>query len=102
MSEQGEPHIDSSTVVERVWNTSHELPDTDETVVFDEERSELLVLSDTGAAVWYLIDGKRSIADIVAFMRSEADYVPDEAEETVASFARTMLERGALRIVGTA
>lgn len=87
------------SVLKRVWNTSHELPDTDETVVFDESRSELLVLSDTGAAVWYLLDGQRSVQDIVAFMRGEADYVPEEAERAVLSFVQTMLERGALEVV---
>lgn len=46
----------------------HELDDTGQTVVFDEAGERLLVLDDLAAAIWYLIDGRRSVREIGDFV----------------------------------
>jgi hypothetical protein len=43
----------------------HEVAASDETVVYDEAGKQLVALNPTAAAVWYLIDGSRSVAAIV-------------------------------------
>ena len=47
---------------------AHEVDDSGETVLFDEARSQLLVLNEVGASVWLLADGERSSSDIVDFI----------------------------------
>jgi len=86
-------------VFRRVWQISHELPDTDETVLFDQERSQLLVLSDSAAAIWYLIDGHRTIEEIVAFLRGEQPQCPSETDELVRRFVDQLETRGAIESV---
>lgn len=50
----------------------HELEDSG-TVIYDRDGRQLLVLNDIGAAVWYLIDGRRSVEDIVGVMMTSLD-----------------------------
>jgi hypothetical protein len=86
-------------VFRRAWSVTHELADTDETVLFDERTSELLVLSDSAAAIWYLIDGKRDMAKIVAFLRDELPSTPADTGDLVWGFIGQMRDRGALVLV---
>ena len=67
--------------------------------MFDDERSELLVLNGTAAAIWYLVDGARSLAEIAAFIRAELPDAPADTEAAVRAFVDDMLARGALEIV---
>ena len=60
------------TILEKVWTVSHELPETGETVVFDAERSELLVLNPTAGALWHVLDGRRDLLAAVTFLRNDA------------------------------
>ncbi len=77
---------------------THELPDSDETVLFDPATSELLVLSDSGAAVWYLLDGQRSEQDIVEFIRAERPDAPESLTSEVAAFLVDLLARRAIEL----
>lgn len=52
----------------RVRGVVHELEATGETVVFDEAGRRLLVLNEVGAIVWYLIDGCRTVDEIVGIL----------------------------------
>lgn len=58
----------SARVPVRTDAVAHEVSDTGETVLFDEARSQLLVLNQVGASVWLLADGERSASDIVEFI----------------------------------
>jgi len=90
------PDLGPSSVCGRVWRVAHELPDTDETVLFDEEHSELLVLSATGAAVWHLLDGQRTLAQVAHFMVEVVQPAPADALREVIDFALVLGERGAI------
>jgi len=79
-----------------VWRVAHELPETDETVLFDEAQHQLLVLSSTGAAVWHLLDGQRTLGQIAEFMESILPTEPDRALRDVIDFALVLAARGAI------
>lgn len=89
-----------SSIYRRVWRVTHELPDSDQTVLFDPASSELLVLSDSGAAIWYLLDGERSEADIIEFIRAERPDAPPSLPDEVAAFLSDLLARRAIEIAG--
>ena len=112
--------VDEQSVPERLAPVTHELTETDETVLFDENASELLVLSDSAAAIWYLIDGKRSVRDIAEFIEVEVasqrapegsgpqapippsiqDAPSRELVSQVASFLEVLRERGVVALRG--
>ncbi len=80
------------------WNVVYELDDTGETVIYDETRAELVVLNQTGAAVWYLVDGERSAHSIAEFIATEATDAPEigRIEQDVEAFLAEMEGRGAI------
>lgn len=84
------------SVCRRVWRVAHELRDTDETVLFDESQNELLVLSASGAAVWHLLDGQKTLGQIAEFIASVATGAPAEVEGEVIDFALVLAQRGAI------
>lgn len=86
-------------VFSRLWQVSHELPETGETVVFDAGRSELLVLNPIGGAIWELLDGARSVSDIVSVLVAEVESAPSSGEVAieVRRFLSDMVARGAIR-----
>ena len=63
---------------------THEVANSDEFVVFDQAGNELLVLNDTAAAIWLLVDGQRNtdeiIAEITAVLAVEQEVVAAEVE----------------------
>lgn len=80
----------------RVWRVAHELPETDETVLFDEHENELLVLSATGAAVWHLLDGQRTLRQVAEFIAGVVPQAPGDVEGEVVGFAHLLGTRGAI------
>lgn len=85
-----------NSICGRVWRAAHELPDTDETVLFDEAENQLLVLSSTGAAVWHLLDGQRTLGQIAAFIGELMPAAPTSVEAEVIDFAHVLAARGAI------
>lgn len=90
------PELGPSSVCGRVWRVAHELPETDETVLFDEKQNELLVLSATGAAVWHLLDGRRTLGQIAEFISGVVPTAPSDVEGEVIDFALVLGARGAI------
>lgn len=80
----------------RVWRATHELPETDETVLYDEAQNQLLVLSATGAAVWHLLDGQRTLAEVATFIAEASPEAPANIESEVVDFALVLAGRGAI------
>ena len=60
------PDISDRRVPRRKDTLTHEVTDTDEVVIYDSNGPQLLVLNDTAAGVWLMIDGTRSVDDITA------------------------------------
>jgi len=90
--------LEESSVLVRRWAVSHELPEGGGTVLFDEVRSELLVLNETGGALWYLLDGERSLAEVCAILVGHFPEGPHPAQalEQLSPVVSQWLERGAV------
>ena len=88
-----------NTVLSHAWAVSHELTDSGQLAFFDESRSELVVVNALGGAVWDLVDGHRSLGEIVDILLEEAPEPPirSVAESQVLEFVRSLLARQALR-----
>ena len=78
-----------SVTPRRTQGVVHELDATGETVIFDEAGRRLLVLNEVGAIVWYLIDGRRTLDEIVGIL---AEGVPLPREQLAADAARFLGE----------
>ncbi len=71
------PDVSDRRVPRRKDTLTHEVTDTDEVVIYDSNGPQLLVLNDTAAGVWLMIDGTRSVDDITAEILNhvEAEHV---------------------------
>ena len=82
----------------RLLDVTHELPDTGETVLYDASGQRLLVLNEIGGALWELIDGERSTAQLADEVAAAFDEVPrDRIETDVNAFLAALLEHGVIR-----
>jgi hypothetical protein len=75
--------------------TLHELPDGTP-VLSNKDRTQLLVLNDLGAAVWELLDGERSIDDVVREIVALLPADPESVRSDVERFVTTLGARGFL------
>ena len=57
---------------------------------------ELYTLNDTGRAVWQLLDGKRTLREVVASLTEEFEASEAELEADVLGFAGELVQRGIL------
>ncbi|OGK98072.1 MAG: hypothetical protein A3I14_02285 [Candidatus Rokubacteria bacterium RIFCSPLOWO2_02_FULL_73_56] len=65
-----------------------------EAVILSLDTKVLRGLNAVGSRVWELIDGRRSVADIVAAVVREFDVPPEAAGADVDAFVRELLARG--------
>ncbi len=72
----------------------HEIGDEGETVLFDADGSVLLVLNDIGAGVWLLLDGERSVGDIVDEILAVHETDRGAVERDVQAFLDDLEKRG--------
>ena len=94
--------IPKSAVFDRAWRVTHELSETGELILFDESASEVVMFNEMGASIWELIDGKRSVNDIVDFIVSVRER-PEERpiiERDVIAFLGQLSERRSIRLLG--
>jgi hypothetical protein len=68
----------------------------DEMVVVLPEQARFLVLNETGAQVWELADGKRTLGDIAQSLVQTWQIEQAQAEGDVLRLAGQLVERGAL------
>jgi len=96
--------IDEEAIVRKLWHVSHELPDSGETAVFDEARSELVLLNPTAGAIWALVDGRRRVREIVRDLLEQVEGPPaaEDATATALVFLKGMSARGALEVIAAA
>ena len=87
--------------LERRAKLAHEVEETGEVVVFDESGNRLLMLNQVGAAVWLLIDGRRTGRDIAALI---VDALPNggvelgRVEHDVQAFVSSLVEHGVVEL----
>lgn len=59
---------------------------------------ELYTLNETGGAVWRLLDGRRTLAEIVQELSQEFEAAASVLQEDVLGFATEMVRRGILTV----
>ncbi len=73
---------------------THEVRGTDQTVLYDESGNQLRVLNETGAAIWLLIDGQRSVEDITDVILAELNVESAPVTDDVTSFLEDLSTKG--------
>ena len=63
-------------------------------VLFNPDTADAVGTNPVGVAVWKLIDGKRSIEDIVSKIKNSFEDTPDAAFKEIAAFVNTLAENG--------
>lgn len=93
--------VQSTSVLRRVFRVSHELPEEGRLAFFDDAQSELVVVNALGGAIWHLLDGQLSVAEIARILSEEVQSAPSvvEVEQQVRAFLQTLLDRRAVELV---
>lgn len=88
----------SSDVFVRSWKTSHLLPDEGKLALFDEEKSELILLNPIGGAVWSKLDGQRTVNKIALELVEQSMDAPSHelATTQIISLLEELLVRQAI------
>lgn len=63
-------------------------------VLFNPDTADAVGFNAVGVAVWKLMDGKRSIEDIVSEIENGFEDTPETALEEIASFVDSLSEEG--------
>jgi len=71
-----------------------------EAVILSMETKVLRGLNPVGSRIWELIDGQRSVEEIVGVIVKEFDVEPPRAEEDVRGFLEELLDKGLVTPVG--
>lgn len=70
-----------------------------EAVILSMETKVLRGVNPVGSRVWELIDGRRSVEEIVGVIVEEFDVTPKVAEGDVNGFVRELLDKGLVTAV---
>jgi SynChlorMet cassette protein ScmD len=63
-------------------------------VLFNPDTAQAVGINPVGVSVWKLIDGKRTIDDMVAQIVKLYDEVPDSVRDDIAAFIQNLSEGG--------
>jgi len=63
-------------------------------VLFNADTAYAVGTNPVGVAVWKLMDGKRSIEDIVSMIKNNFEDTPDAAFKEITAFVNTLAENG--------
>jgi hypothetical protein len=69
-----------------------------ELVVVLPEKGKCIVLNRTGANVFQLMDGRRSLADVASILGERYDIPSEQTRTDVLALAQKLLDRGAVRL----
>jgi SynChlorMet cassette protein ScmD len=63
-------------------------------VLFNSDTADAVGTNPVGVAVWKLMDGKRSVEDIVSEIRNSFEDTPDAVSKEIPAFVNTLAESG--------
>lgn len=86
----------------RTQGVVHELEATGESVVFDEAGRRLLVLNEVGAIVWYLIDGRRTLDEIVGILAEGIALPREQLAADATHFVGELAQQGLIELTPAA
>jgi hypothetical protein len=84
----------NSRIPLRADTVAHELEDERQVVLYDAEHKQLLVLTELGAAVWFLMNGQRSEAEISQQIVGALAVNAAEVARDVEAFLQALEARG--------
>ena len=87
------PDVSDRRVPRRKDTLTHEVTDADEVVIYDSNGPQLLVLNDTAAGVWLMIDGTRSVDDITAEILNHVEVERATVTRDVVAFLAQLEQR---------
>ena len=70
----------------------------DELVVVLPERGKFIVLNGSGAEVFRLVDGRRTLEEIAIALSGRYDVPPEQVQADVLAFAGELLDRDAIAV----
>jgi hypothetical protein len=71
----------------------------DGAILYDPETDRVAILNPTAASVWSLLDGVRTVSELVAALATEYEDMGPEAEAQVLRTVRGFVDRGAAVVV---
>ncbi len=74
-------------------------PTKTEAVIVLPEKGQVKVLNEVGTRIWSLIDGKRSINDIIIVIVKEYQVAEDVAEKDTVAFVEELKTKGIIEII---
>ena len=86
-----------SKIVPHPQVVAQRLPD--EAVLLLPAKGEVKVLNEVGACIWSALDGKRTVADVVALVCSEYDVDHEQAAQDTLAFVGELLHRQMVLLV---
>jgi len=63
-------------------------------VLFDPDTGNAVGLNPVGVFIWKLLDGSRTVEDILKKLRESCEKVPEEVEDHLQDFIQSLVERG--------
>lgn len=69
-----------------------------ETVLLNVDGRELMGVNATGARIWELVDGKRTVGELAKTIAAEFTVPPDTAARDVHAFLAELLDRGVIEV----
>ena len=84
----------TNRVPRRGETLSHEVRGSGETVLYDEIGHQLLVLNESGAAIWLLVDGRRSVGEIADIVVETADTQRSQVVVELDAFLKDLAAKG--------
>lgn len=88
-------------VPRRSPSLTHEVEESGDVIVYDELQKQLIALNVTGAAVWYLINGERTEAEIVDMLVESLPAERARVSADVAFFLDELAARGVVTLDAT-
>lgn len=83
-------------VVSRIVN--NETPLETEAVLVNPGKGQVKVINELGARIWQLIDGQRTVSDIIGEICTEYSVEATQAESDIANFLSLMVEKDLILI----
>ncbi len=81
-----------------VARVAHEVQDGGDVVLFDAKGNRLLLLNDVGAAVWLLLDGARSVAEIARLVTESLPADSVRVQRDVQAFVDELVSHGVVEL----
>ncbi|MFC1540365.1 PqqD family protein, partial [Gemmatimonadota bacterium] len=67
-----------------------------EAIVVEVDRGEIIHLNETGAEIWNVLDGQKTVSDIITHIRNEFEVTEEVAERDTGEFLGQLIDLGLL------